>query len=69
MQRSTAVQEWLRVHKTLLEKETAFSELALRAASGELSLDVLDQERRALMSLRTHCTSVYEAAFSRTVTP
>lgn len=60
-----AVQDWLRVHQELMNKEAAFTELALRVASGEASIESLDEERRALMGLRAHCTVLYETAFPR----
>jgi hypothetical protein len=62
---ASRVEEWLRVHRLLMEKEAAFNEIALRAAAGELSLDELDRERNVLMGLRALCTSVYEQAFPR----
>lgn len=65
MRNSKAVQDWLRVHRLLMDKEAAFTELAMQAAAGEIAIEVLDEERRALMTLRAHCTVVYEAAFPR----
>lgn len=61
----SAVDDWLRAHRMLLEKETAFTDLALRAAAGEVSLQELDEERQALMALRALCTSVYQKAFPK----
>ncbi len=60
-----AVQEWLRVHHALMEKEAAFSKLAMQVASGQASLESLDEERRALVELRAHCSVMYENAFPR----
>lgn len=60
-----AVQDWLRTHQELMEKEAAFTKLAMRVAAGEVSLEDLDKERQALMGLRAHCTVMYESAFPR----
>ena len=60
-----AVQDWLRVHQELMAKEALFTDLAMRVASGQASLELLDEERRALMALRAHCTVLYESAFPR----
>jgi hypothetical protein len=46
-----------------MEKEAAFSDIAVRAAAGEISEQVLDQERHELMGLRALCTEVYAKAF------
>jgi hypothetical protein len=65
----TPVEDWLSVHRLLLEQEAAFTDLAIRAAAGEISLDELDEHREALMSLRAHCTAVYHKAFPRPAKP
>jgi hypothetical protein len=65
----TKVDEWLRVHRVLMEKEAAFTDLAIRAATGEVSPEDLDRERSALMGLRELCTAVYEKAFPRPSNP
>lgn len=54
---------WLQVHRRLLQQEAAFTDLALRAAKGEVSLDELAAERAALMELREECVAAYEKAF------
>jgi len=59
----TLVDDWLHVHHLLLEKESAFTEVALRAAAGEISPEELNEERGALMALRALCSAVYEKAF------
>lgn len=59
------VEDWLRVHRMLLDKEAAFTDLALRAAAGEITLEELDEHRDALMALRSLCAAVYEKAFPR----
>jgi hypothetical protein len=66
MQNPDRVEDWLRVHRTLMEKEAAFAELAIKAASGTLSVSQLDEERQVLMALRTLCTTVYEKTFRST---
>jgi hypothetical protein len=62
------VEEWIRVHRLLMEKEASFTDLALRAASGSVPLEELDAERQELMRLRAQCTSVYEKAFPKPMT-
>jgi hypothetical protein len=57
--------DWLRVHSQLMQQEAAFSDLALRAAEGEVSPEELDRARSALMGLRALCTSVYEQAVGK----
>jgi hypothetical protein len=59
------VDDWLRVHRELMEKEAAFTAFAMRAAAGEVTLEKLDQERQKLMALRARCTAVYEKAFPK----
>lgn len=59
------VEDWLLVHRTLLEKENAFTDLAIRAAGGEVALEKLEEERELLMAYRELCTAVYEKAFPK----
>ena len=59
------IDEWLEVHRELVERESAFTTLALRAAAGEVSAEELSEQRDALMQLRAHCTAVYEKAFPK----
>jgi hypothetical protein len=58
-----AVDSWLQVHRRLLQQESAFTDLALRAAKGEVPLETLAAERAALMELRNECVAAYEKAF------
>jgi hypothetical protein len=57
------VDDWLRIHRLLMDKETAFTDLALRAAAGEVSLEELDEQRQELMALRELCNAVYKRTF------
>jgi hypothetical protein len=57
------VEEWLRVHRAVLGAEAAFTELAMQAAAGELSVEELNRQRTSLMQLRARCNAVYEEAF------
>jgi hypothetical protein len=59
----SAVNDWLRIHRTLMEKEAAFTETALKAARGEVSTAQLEQERHQLLALRELCNTVYKTAF------
>jgi len=65
MKAPSPVEDWLRVHRALLEKEAAFTDLALQAASGQVSLEHLNEEREDLMALRARCTAAYEKAFPK----
>lgn len=60
-----AVQDWLRVHRQLVQEEAEFSELAMRAATGEIGMDELQERRLHLMAMRALCAAVYEKAFTR----
>lgn len=59
-----AIEDWLRVHRQLLDQESAFTDFALRSVSGEVSLVELEKRREELMSLRQACTAAYNRAFS-----
>ncbi|HET8745937.1 MAG TPA: hypothetical protein VFM98_10040 [Ramlibacter sp.] len=58
-----AVQDWLRVRRQLLEKESAFTTLAIKVASGEASEQVLQEQRAELEDMRASCTAAYQRAF------
>jgi hypothetical protein len=58
-----AVEDWLRVHRLVVQQENAFAALALRAAAREVSLGELDERRDALMGLRDSCVAAYTRAF------
>jgi hypothetical protein len=62
-QQRALIDEWLRVHRGLMAAETAFTELAMQAAAGEVSVEDLNRERTSLMQLRAKCTAAYEKAF------
>lgn len=63
MQNSQPVRDWLTIHRELLEFETAFTDLAMQAARGELSMAELDSQRSRLLLLRELCTAAYQKAF------
>lgn len=63
MAEPTPVQEWIRVHRLLIEKEAAFTDIALKAAAGQLPLEELYRERELLMEMRDFCKVVYDRAF------
>lgn len=58
-----AVQDWLRVRRELLDKEAAFTRLAIKVANAEASEELLQQERVELEGLRELCTVAYQRAF------
>lgn len=51
------------MHRQLMEQETAFTSLAVRAAHGEVSLEELDQARAQLLGMRELCNAIYGKAF------
>lgn len=63
MQNAQALEDWLRIHGQLVELETAFAELALQVARGEVPLAVLDAQRVVLVETRELCSAAYARAF------
>jgi hypothetical protein len=59
----TAMQDWLRIHRRLVELEADFSDAAMRAAAGKIGVDELQQKHDLLMGMRDLSTAVYEKAF------
>jgi hypothetical protein len=59
----SAMQDWLRIHRRLVELEAEFSEVVMRAAAGESSVDKLQEKRNQLIGMRDLCTAAYEKAF------
>jgi hypothetical protein len=57
------IDEWMRAHRHLMEQEAAFSELAVRVASGEVALEELEDARAQLLALRDLSNAVYSKAF------
>ena len=64
-QQAEPVQEWLQIHRELMQLETAFTDLAMRAVHGEVAADRLQQERLHLLAMRELCTAAYERAFPK----
>jgi hypothetical protein len=56
-------EDWLRTHRELMGLEMAFTEMAIRAASGEVSVEELAQRRALLEATRALCTAAYQRAF------
>jgi hypothetical protein len=65
MQSTQYVQEWLQIHRTLMDMEAAFTDLALKAVDGEVAPADLDEARSRLMHTREQCTAAYERAFPK----
>jgi len=61
----SAVQDWLRIHQQLVHQEAEFADLAVRAATGEISVAELQERRQHLIAMRELCSAVYEKAFAR----
>lgn len=68
MPTAAAVQEWIQIHRTLIDKESAFTDLAIRAASGAASAETLQAQHEELMAIRLLCAAAYEKAFPKVVT-
>jgi hypothetical protein len=66
-QQAEHVQEWLQIHRQLVELETAFTDLAIRAVQGDVPPDQLQRERIHLITTRELCTAAYERAFPKSV--
>lgn len=60
---NSSVQTWLSIHRELVAREAAFTDLAISAANGGLSMDELDRHRKQLIGLRQRCADAYEHAF------
>jgi hypothetical protein len=61
----SAVQDWLRIHRQLVQEEAQFAEVAMRTATGEVRMEELQEKRVHLMAMRELCAAVYEKAFTR----
>ncbi|TWO70070.1 hypothetical protein FN976_17185 [Caenimonas sedimenti] len=57
------VADWLRVHRQLIDAETAFTDLAIKATDGSISSQQLEEARSQLMALRELCSVIYIKAF------
>jgi hypothetical protein len=66
---SAAMEDWLRIHRRLVELEAEFSDLAMRAAAGEIGMDELQEKRELLMGMRDLSCAIYEKAFGGTREP
>jgi hypothetical protein len=65
MQQAEHVREWLEIHRQLIDLESAFTDLAMRAVHGEVPEARLQQERLHLLTTRELCTAAYERAFPK----
>jgi hypothetical protein len=55
--------DWLRTHRELMSLELAFTEMAIRATTGEVSIEELAERRTVLEATRSLCTAAYQRAF------
>jgi hypothetical protein len=65
----SAMQDWLRVHRRLVELEAEFSDAAMRAAAGKIGMEELQEKHELLLGMRDLATAVYEKAFANTPRP
>lgn len=63
------VQDWLKVHRQLMDAEVAFSDTAIKHSNGEISAEELSEARKELMALRELCTVIYAKAFGAAPEP
>jgi hypothetical protein len=56
-------EDWLRTHRELMGLEMAFTEMAIRATTGEISIEELAERRAVLEATRALCTAAYQRAF------
>ena len=64
-----SVQDWLRVRRSLLDMEAAFTSLAIEVAEGKGSPQVLQQQRALLEDMRAACSAAYERSFGKAARP
>jgi hypothetical protein len=57
------VQDWLRIRRELLEMEAAFTDLAVRVATGQGDEQELRERRSELEGIRELCSLAYRQAF------
>jgi hypothetical protein len=58
------VQDWLRIRRELLDLEAAFTDLAVRVATGQGDEQELQERRRELEGMRELCSAAYRKAFT-----
>jgi hypothetical protein len=57
------VQDWLRIRRVLLDMEAAFTDLAVRVATGQGDEHELQERRHELEGMRELCSAAYRQAF------
>jgi hypothetical protein len=57
------IDDWIRVHRQLMTQEAEFTELAMRAAQGDATVQELDAARAQLLGMRALCNAIYGKAF------
>ncbi|TWO67777.1 hypothetical protein FN976_25670 [Caenimonas sedimenti] len=57
------VEDWLKVHRRLIDAETEFTDLAIKSTDGSVSQQQLDEARKNLIALRELCSVIYIKAF------
>lgn len=60
-----AVEDWLRVRRTLLDMEAAFTRLAIQVIDGRASEADLEEQRQVLEATRELCSVAYQRAFPK----
>lgn len=63
MESGNFVEDWLKIHRELIDAETAFTDLAIKAANGSVPAEDLDAARKSLLALRELCSVIYLKAF------
>ncbi len=58
------MQDWLKVHRTLMEAEAKFADMAVDFTSGSVTQAELDAQQRHVEALRLLSKAVFDAAVS-----
>jgi hypothetical protein len=58
------MQDWLKVHKALMEAELKLAALAARVDSGGVTEAELEEQHRQVLALRALAQSVFETALA-----
>lgn len=61
-----AMEDWLRMHRSVVERDLAFTDLLIEAIDGKVSQERLRKEHALLVAERELCAEVYAQAFPDT---
>jgi hypothetical protein len=64
LQKSAAIQDWLKVHRTLMDDERRLAELAVLFDQGQATHDELDATHKSVIAMRELAGDVLTAALA-----